>query len=408
MKRVTVLSMAMAMAILFLICSVAMAADTIPVGVPLAMTGAYTGSGDDYFKGIKMAIDEINDSGGLLGKRIEIIRYDSKEFAPEVVMQGADYLCDQKRVAAVHAGWAGWGQDVRAYGKYDVPFFADDGSQAAVDVYRENPEQYSNIFQLTDVGIEQAKSMFRVLMTLPYNYPNKKVVIINTDDSWGVEVGDTLETNFKQSGWKVAKRETVPYGTNEWGAILTRIRRINPALIHIEIPSAQENITFFRQFIKKPTNSIVSLGWGITPREVVENLGESADGIVGEMPTGLPGPKAPNAVGQVWIDKFVGLYRHQIPAGSWATYTGVMAWANAVKAVGDAYDFKAVNAYLKEHGYEGHQGLIKWDKDNVLRAQEAAPVVHYQVQGKELVAIYTDPPTKPYGDAKFIIPRWIK
>ena len=406
MKRVTILSTVMAFFVL--LGPVAMAADTIPVGVPLAMTGAYTGSGDDYFKGIKMAIDEINEAGGLLGKQVEIIRYDSKEFAPEVVMQGADYLCGQKKVASVHAGWAGWGQDVRAYGKYEVPFFADDGSQAAVDVYKENPEQYSNIFQLTDVGIEQAKSMFRVLMALPYTYPNKKVVIINTDDSWGVEVGDTLESSFKEKGWKVAKRETVPYGTNEWGSILTRIRRIDPALIHIEIPSAQENITFFRQFIKKPTNSILSLGWGITPREVVENLGDGADGIVGEMPTGLPGPVAPNAAGQAWIDKFVKLYNHQIPAGSWATYTGIMAWANAVTAVGDAYNFKAVNTYLRENGYKGHQGLIKWDKDNVLRAQEAAPVVHYQVQGGELKTIFTDPPTKPYKDSQFIVPRWIK
>ncbi len=406
MKRVTILSLVMAFFVL--LGPVAMAADTIPVGVPLAMTGAYTGSGDDYFKGIKMAIDEINDAGGLLGRQLEIIRYDSKEFAPEVVMQGADYLCGQKKVASVHAGWAGWGQDVRAYGKYEVPFFADDGSQAAVDVYKENPDQYSNIFQLTDVGIEQAKSMFRVLMALPYEYPNNKAVIINTDDSWGVEVGDTLEASFKEKGWKVAKRETVPYGTNEWGAIMTRIRRIDPALIHIEIPSAQENITFFRQFIKKPTNSILSLGWGITPREVVENLGDGADGIVGEMPTGLPGPVAPNAAGQAWIDKFVKLYNHQIPAGSWATYTGVMAWANAVKAVGDAYDFKAVNAYLRENGYQGHQGLIKWDQDNVLRAQEAAPVVHYQVQGGELKTIFTDPPTKPYKDSQFIVPRWIK
>lgn len=406
MKRLTVLSMVMAL--LVLLGPVVMAADTIPVGVPLAMTGAYTGSGDDYFKGIKMAIDELNGQGGLLGKPIEIIRYDSKEFAPEVVMQGADYLCGQKQVASVHAGWAGWGQDVRAYGKYEVPFFADDGSQAAVDVYKENPEQYANIFQLTDVGIEQAKSMFRVLMALPYTYPNNKVVIINTDDSWGVEVGDTLESSFKEKGWQVAKRETVPYGTNEWGAILTSIRRINPALIHIEIPSAQENITFFRQFIKKPTRSILSLGWGITPREVVENLGDSADGIVGEMPTGLAGPVAPNAAGQAWIDKFVKLYNHQIPAGSWATYTGVMAWANAVTAVGDAYNFKAVNTYLRENGYEGHQGLIKWDRDNVLRAQEAAPVVHYQVQGGELKTIFTDPPTKPYKDSQFIVPRWIK
>ena len=406
MKKISLF--ALMMAVCLFLGSGAIAAETIPVGVPLAMTGAYTGSGDDYFKGIKMAIDEINEGGGLLGKQLEIIRYDSKEFAPEVVMQGADYLCGQKKVASVHAGWAGWGQDVRAYGKYEVPFFADDGSQAAVDVFREDPAKYSNIYQITDVGVEQAKSMFRVLMALPYEYPNKKVVIINTDDSWGVEVGDTLVKNFSSTGWKVAKRETVPYGTNEWGAILTRIRRIKPSLIHIEIPSAQENITFFQQFIKKPTNSIISLGWGITPREVVEILGKKADGIVGEMPTGLPGPVAPNAAGQAWIDKYVGLYKHQIPAGSWATYTGVMAWANAAKAVGDAYDFKAVNKYLQTNGYEGHQGLIKWDKDNVLRAQPAAPVVHYQVQNGELAAIFTDPPTKAYKDSKFNVPRWIK
>ncbi|HHP7236457.1 MAG TPA: ABC transporter substrate-binding protein [Desulfobacterales bacterium] len=386
----------------------AMAADTIPVGVPIPMTGWAAGSGSDYFKGIQMAIDEINESGGLLGKQLEILRFDSKGFEPEVVMQAADYLCGQKNVASVHAGWAGWGQDVRAYGKYDAPFFADDGSQAAVDVFREDPAQYYNIYQTTDVGIEQAKSMFRALMALPYEYPNKKVVIINTDDSWGLEVGDTLEKNFTESGWKVAKRETVPYGTNEWGIILSQIRRIQPALIHIEIPSGQENITFMQQFLKKPSNSIISLGWGITPREVVDALGTDADGIVGEMPSGLPGPKAPNPAAQAWVDKFVKTNKHQVPAGAWIAYTAVKAWAHAVEQVGDAYDFKAVNAYIQEHGYEGELGRIKWDKDNVLRAQAGAPIVHYQVQGGELQPIFTDPPLTPYPHNTFKVPRWIE
>ena len=399
---------ALIVTIILMLAPAAMAADTIPVGVPIPMTGWAAGSGSDYFKGIQMAIDEINESGGLLGKQLEILRFDSKGFEPEVVMQAADYLCGQKNVASVHAGWAGWGQDVRAYGKYDAPFFADDGSQAAVDVFREDPAQYYNIYQTTDVGIEQAKSMFRALMALPYEYPNKKVVIINTDDSWGLEVGDTLEKNFTESGWKVAKRETVPYGTNEWGIILSQIRRIQPALIHIEIPSGQENITFIQQFLKKPSNSIISLGWGITPREVVDALGTDADGIVGEMPSGLPGPKAPNPAAQAWVDKFVKTNNHQVPAGAWIAYTAVKAWAHAVEQVGDAYDFKAVNAYIQEHGYEGELGRIKWDKDNVLRAQAGAPIVHYQVQGGELQPIFTDPPLTPYPHTTFKVPRWIE
>jgi len=68
----------------------------------------------------------------------------------------------------------------------------------------------------------------------------------------------------------------------------------------------------------------------------------------------------------------------------------------------------AVNAYIQENGYEGELGLIKWDKDNVLRAQAGAPVVHYQVQGGELQPIYTDPPLTPYPASKFITPPWIK
>jgi ABC-type branched-subunit amino acid transport system substrate-binding protein len=126
------------------------------------------------------------------------------------------------------------------------------------------------------------------------------------------------------------------------------------------------------------------------------------------MPSGLPGPKAPNAAGQAWLDKWHKLYNYQVPAGAWITYTAVHAWANAVTQVGDAYDFKAVNKYLKENGYEGLQGKIAWDKDNVLRLQKGSPEVHYQVQGGELQAIYTDPPLTPYPGAEFKKPGWIK
>jgi len=406
MKRLKLLTVMMAVCLFS--AQGLLAADTIPIGVPIPMTGWAAGSGADYFNGIKMSVDEINQAGGLLGKQISIIRFDSKGFEPEIVMQAADYLCGQKKVASIHAGWAGWGQDVRAYGKYDAPFFADDGSQAAVDVYREDPEKYYNIFQLTPTAEGQALSVFRSLTNLPYDYPNKKLVIINTDDSWGLETMATIKKNFEKIGWKVVKQETVPYGTNEWGVILSQIRRIKPALIHFEIASGQENISFFQQFLKRPTNSIVSLGWGITPREVINVLGKKADGLIGEMPAGLPGPKAPNAAGQAWLDKWHKLYNYQVPAGAWITYTAVKAWANAVTQIGDAYDFKGVNKYLKKNGYKGIQGQMSWDKDNVLRLQKGSPVVHYQVQGGELQTIYTDPPMTPYPGSKFIAPGWIK
>jgi len=385
-----------------------MAAETIKVGVPLAMTGPYTDTGDNYWKGIKMAIDEINDAGGLLGKPLEPIRFDTQEFAPERVMQGADYLCGQMKVDSVHAGWAGWGQDVRAYGKYTAPFFADDGSQAAVDVFNEDREQYKNIFQLTDTGINQAQSMFNVLMALPYEYPNNKAVIITADDAWGTEVGETLKKNFKEKGWEVAMHELVPYGTNQWGPLLTQIRRIKPAIIHVEIVSAQEVITFFRQFMQRPTSSILSYGYSLVPREVVETMGTEADGLLGEVPTAMPTPEAPTPEAQAWLDKFETIWGHLPQAGSWAAYSGVKAWATAVEAVGDEKNHDAVSEYIATHGYKGETGWWKWDEDHVMRAGGDVPIAHFQVQNGEMVAIFTDPPTRPYKDYQFQVPRWIK
>lgn len=396
------------LAVLFLTAHIAVASTQIKVGVPLSMTGPYADTGENYWKGIKMAIDEINADGGLVGKQLTPVRFDTQDFAPERVMQGADYLVGKVKVDSVHAGWAGWGQDVRAYGKYTAPFFADDGSQSAVDVFNQDPEKYKNIFQITDTEINQAASMFNVLMALPYEYPNKKVVIINADDSWGMGVGDTLEEKFKEGGWKVALRETVPYGTLEWGPIMTRIRRIKPAIIHVEIISAQEVVTFFRQFMKAPTKSILSYGYSIVPREVVETMGKEADGIIGEVPTAMPTPIAPTPEAQRWVQRFTAKWNHPPQAGSWAAYSGVKAWASAVVKVGNEKDHDAIVKVLETDGYMGETGLWKWDESHVMRGGGDVPFVHYQVQNGEMVTIFTDGPTLPYKNFSFQAPRWCK
>ena len=406
MKKISLMLFVMVTCMVF--GSWAFAADTVKVGCAFSLTGDYAGSGDNYFKGVEMAVEEINAAGGLLGKKLEIVMFDNQDFAPEVVMQGADFLMGQKKVAVVVAGWAGAGADVRAYGKYDVPFFIDDGSQASVDVFLENPEKYYNTYFMTDVAADQGGSVFEALQALPYDYPNKKVVLINTDDSWGGEIGTVMAKRFKEIGWEIARHEIVPYGTNEWGPILSKIRRIKPAVIHFEIAASQEPITFVRQFLKQPTNTIISLGWSITPREVVGTLGKKADGVLGQMPAGVPTPVAPTAEAQAWLEKYEKHYKHSLGVGSYITYTSFMAWAEAAKVTGDPYDFKAVNKHLKEVPYKGLMGDIKWGENNTLHAQTGAPIVPYQVQNGELVALFADPPLTPYKDSKVIKPVWIK
>jgi hypothetical protein len=36
----------------------------------------------------------------------------------------------------------------------------------------------------------------------------------------------------------------------------------------------------------------------------VDTLGKKADGVLGDMPAGVPVPQAPNAEAQAWLDKY--------------------------------------------------------------------------------------------------------
>ena len=59
MKRISLLTLVMAACLI--ITPAVMAADTIPVGVPIPMTGWAAGSGSDYFKGIKWPLTKSTD-----------------------------------------------------------------------------------------------------------------------------------------------------------------------------------------------------------------------------------------------------------------------------------------------------------------------------------------------------------
>jgi hypothetical protein len=101
---------------IFLFCSAGLswAKEPIKIGIPLALTGDFAPIGVDSRAGVQFAVDKINGDGGLLGRPVEIVLFDIKDLAPERLMAAADKLIGQDKVDTVHAGWAGWGQDIKA------------------------------------------------------------------------------------------------------------------------------------------------------------------------------------------------------------------------------------------------------------------------------------------------------
>lgn len=380
------------------------------------MTGPLASDGLGYWRGTEFAIDHLNRAGGVLGRQIEVELFDTVDLAPEIVRLAADTLVGEKGYVMVVGGWAGWGQDVEAYGKYDAPFFCYDGSEMSRNAIGADLERNFNVFMATDT--EPAfvdEFIWPLMMNLPYDYPNNKIALIGADDAWGRLVVEALRDTALAEGWEVPVYEIVPYGTTEWGGILSKIRAEEPAWLHIEIVSAQDVITFYRQFVAEPTNTLLCYGYSMSPPEFMEIMGEDANGILGTSGGFVGWPPATEEVA-AWFEEFEAVYGAPPAAGSPAMYNVVMHWAAAVEAVGSPTDYHAICDWIANTPFAAIPGFRVLNYDEYHSTDDAEwGNGGVQVQdGKwyvlfDLTTFFSEPYVDYQGKSyEFQVPWWIE
>jgi len=81
----------------------AMAQETVKVGLVAALSGQSAKSGEAITRGLEVAIDEINAAGGVLGKKLELVRRDD-ESNPAKGLLAARELVQKEKAAALFGG----------------------------------------------------------------------------------------------------------------------------------------------------------------------------------------------------------------------------------------------------------------------------------------------------------------
>src|SRR5882757_4235411 len=82
----------------------AAAAQTIKIGVNEPLTGAFAASGTYVVNGAKIAADEINAKGGILGKKIELVIEDNKSNPTEAAAVAEKLITSDKVPVIMGAG----------------------------------------------------------------------------------------------------------------------------------------------------------------------------------------------------------------------------------------------------------------------------------------------------------------
>ncbi|RYD26201.1 MAG: urea ABC transporter, partial [Lysobacteraceae bacterium] len=81
----------------------ALGADPIKVGSLLDLSGPIGASGQAMFDTIQLAVAEVNAGGGLLGRPVELVNYDTQSTI-QLYSQYAQQLALRDKVAVVHGG----------------------------------------------------------------------------------------------------------------------------------------------------------------------------------------------------------------------------------------------------------------------------------------------------------------
>jgi branched-chain amino acid transport system substrate-binding protein len=82
--------------------STATAADTIKIGQVSALSGASAQSGEAITRGLQIAIDEINEAGGLLdGRMLELVQRDDESKPPKGLLAARELIFNEKAAALI-------------------------------------------------------------------------------------------------------------------------------------------------------------------------------------------------------------------------------------------------------------------------------------------------------------------
>ncbi len=156
----------------------------ILVGAPISLSGPFVANAVSFKRAIEMAVYEQNAKGGINGRPLEIVYFDTVDLSPERVELGAKTLA-AKKVAVAFGGWSGSGGDVKSYGKYKFPYFMNNTNASSKKVMMENPE-FNNVFMTGDIEKVYAREYFMGMADrekdFGYKYPNRDSALIYADD----------------------------------------------------------------------------------------------------------------------------------------------------------------------------------------------------------------------------------
>ncbi|GHU62771.1 ABC transporter ATP-binding protein [Clostridia bacterium] len=264
--------------------------DPLKVGAIFPLSGGNALLGSQCLAGIQIAVDFVNEAGGVQGRQIALTEADAPD--PTAATTEASRLIDQQGVEIIFGSLAS-GNALAIAGvteKSGITLVEAGGIANEL-----TNSGFQHAFRIIDSGglrggkgVEYVGDVLAPMLGIPVN--ELKVAIIHEESSYGTGVADGAEAQAKAMGMQVVLRESYNTSITDMSAMVLNLKKEKPDVLFTAnyVNDAILLVDTLRQYDAMP-KVMMGCGAGTTSTEFASTIGPDSDGIFcTDMPTNLP------------------------------------------------------------------------------------------------------------------------
>ncbi len=330
------------------------AQNVVKVGILHSLTGTIAIAEASVVDAEKLAIEEINAAGGVMGKKIEVIVEDGASDWPTFA-EKARKLLEHDKVAAI------FGCYTSASRKAVLPVVERYKGLLYYPTYYEGLEESPNIMYTAQEGTQSA------IASLNWLYKNKgkskSFYLIGSDYIWPRTMNKIANIHLKKIGAKVVGESYYPLGSIEFASEINKIRVAKPDVIWSTVVGGS-NVAFYKQLnsagITGKTQALMAMA---VSEEEASGIGP--ENLVGFLSCMGYFQSVKNPANEKFVKAFKAKYGANRVIGDTMAcgYTSVYLWKLAVEKA-KSIEVPAVVAASSNLAMDAPEGKIRFHTSN--------------------------------------------
>lgn len=330
-------------------------ADTSPIvlGMAVPTSGSSSAIGPYMSNGAKLAIQEINQAGGVLGRQLEL-KVEDEACDPQTAVAAANKLVSDEIAVSIGGYCSGATlPTLPVFARAEIPMIIPAANSD--DLVKAGQE---NVFLINGTGTQQADSALKWMQEKGAT----KVALMDDNTSYSKNIASTTAGDLEGSGIELVAEESVTAGESDYSANVTSVLSKSPDFIYWT-GYYQEGGLIIRQLRQAGYDGAIMVADGSVDQQLVKIAGaENAEGVFATMtqtPDTIPGAEDWSARFKAAVNADPGPYSTQ-------SYDAVRVAAEAIKNAGSTEGQAVITALEGIDGLPLFSGPLKFTEQHTL------------------------------------------